>query len=238
MFFDINKFPREWGIVVFPISMTRIGNVQSPSECIDALYFLKQKISINRTGANFLYSDGLYMNFEKDVYETKNKFAQNTVSHMRGVKNLIKKHYQDFQIESAFSFESWFQMYLSHEDFFNAFKTVKDLYASDEKFRKQVALDAEEQGKELNECQISFYLEEHTFGYLILNRELELRNNFVNGQEQWVLMAYPGKPPRGQIYLFQQDPLKINSDSNPYKGQYDLVEKKFIDYNKVDLDSF
>lgn len=234
-YFDINKFPKEWGIIVLPISMSRIGNAQSPQACIDALDFFLNKIEVNRVGANFIYSEGLYMNLAQDAYETKNNFARTAVSHMNGVRNIVAKNYRKFQIDHAFNFESWFQMYLSHKNFFEVFKKVKGLYDSDPEFQRHVALDAVSQGKELNERQISFYLEEHTFAYLLLNRRLTLRNDFVNGREQWVLLAYPGNPPRGQIYLFHQDPLGLNGDSNPYKGQYDLVQKKFIPYLKVEL---
>ncbi len=237
-FFDINKFPQDWGIIVLPISMSRIANAQSPQECINALEHFLHKIVVNKVGANFIYSEGLYMNFEKEAYETKNRFAQNAVSHMGGVRKLVAKNFRKFQIDSAFHFDSWFQMYLSHNDFFSTFRAIKDFYESDEDFQKQVARDAQEQGKELTPQQINFYLEEHTFVYLLLNRQLTLQNDFVNGREQWILLAYPGRPPRGQVYLFQKDPLHINSASNPYKGQYDLVEQKFIDYHNVDLDTF
>ncbi|MDO8536877.1 MAG: hypothetical protein Q7R94_01370 [bacterium] len=237
-FLDIHKFPKEWGIIVFPISMTRIANALSPRACIDALDFFINKIQVNQVGAQFIYSEGLYMNFEQDAYETKNKFAQTAVSHMGGVRNLVDKNYRKFQINAAFSFESWFQMYLSHKDFFKAYKAIRDLYNADPEFQKYVAKDSKEQGKELTNRQVSFFLEEHTFVYLLLNKELRLHNDFVNGREQWILFAYPGKPPRGQIYLFQKDPLNLNVASNPYKGQYDLIAKKFIDYQEVDLNNF
>lgn len=238
IFYDINKFPRDWGLIVFPISMSRIGNAQSAQACIDAVAFFMEKISVHRVGANFIYSEGLYMHFEKDSHETKNKFANSASSHMGAVRNLVTKNRSRFQIDFAFSFESWFQMYLSHKDFFGVYRTVCKLYESDSEFRKWVAKDAEEQGKKLDERQLSFYLEEHAFEYLLINRELTLHNDFVNGREQWVLNVYPGKPAKAQIYLIQNDPLKLNDDSNPYKGQYDLMEKKFIDYCNVDLETF
>lgn len=237
-FFDINKFPKDWGIIVLPISMSRIANAQSPQECINALDFFLDKISVNKVGANFIYTEGLYMNFEKEAYATKNKFAQNAVSHMGGVRKLVAKNFRKFQIDSAFHFDSWFQMYLSHNDFFSIFKKIKKFYDSDLEFQKYIAKDAKELNKELTEEQINFYLEEHAFAYLLLNRQLKLQNDFVNNHEEWVLMVYPGNPPLGQIYLYQKDPLNINNDSNPYKGQYNLMKKFFIDYNKVDLETF
>jgi len=236
-YFDLNKFPKDWGIIVFPISMSRSSNAQSAEACIEALRHFLPKIQVNKVGANFIYSEGLYMNFEVDAFDTKNRFASTAVSHMGALRNLFAKHYREFQIDSALSFESWFQMYLSHKDFFNVFSTVKKLYAADPEFQKYVARDAELQGRELTERQVAFYLEEHTFAYLLLNRQLKLRNDFVNDREEWVLDVYPGSPPLGQIYLVQKDPLGLNSDTNPYKGQYDLVSKKFIPYLEVDLEN-
>lgn len=238
VFYDINKFPHDWGVIVLPISMSRMANAQSPQECINALDFFLDKIAVNKVGANFIYSEGLYMNFEKEAYETKNKFAQSAVSHMGGVRKLVAKNFRKFQIDSAFHFDSWFQMYLSHNDFFSTFRAVKKFYDTDEGFQRQVALDAQEHNRELTAQQINFYLEEHTFAYLLLNFQLTLENEFVNGRERWILLAYPGRPPRGQVYLFQKDPLEINTTANPYCGQYDLVDKKFIDHHNVDLDTF
>jgi hypothetical protein len=219
--------------------MSRIANAQSPKECGAALEWFLTKISINRVGANFIYSEGLYMNFERDAYKTKNNFAKTATSHMQGVKKFVKKNYNKFQIDSAFHFDSWFQMYLSNQNFFDAMKFISDLYKKDKEFQRQIQRDAKEQGRKLNERQITFYIEEHTFAYLLLNDKIFLQNDFVNERQRWVLLAYPGKAPRGLIYLLQQDPMHINAESqNPYKGQYNLLEKNFIDYSRVDLETY
>lgn len=228
--FDINQFPKDWGIIVFPISMSRVSNAQNPQRCVDVLKKFLPKVSANKIGVNFIYTEGLYMNFERDAFQTKNRFAQTEVMHMCGVQKLVKKNYRTFQIDSAFTFESWFQMYLSHKDFFNANRAVAELYRRDKEFRKLIAADARSQGRPLTKRQLAFFLEEHTFAYLLLNRQLSLRNEFVQGRESWVLLCYPGEPPRAQVYLFQADPLRINGDKNPYKGQYDLVSNRFISY--------
>ncbi len=234
-FYDINRFPKDWGMIVLPISMSKIISVQSAEACHSYLQEMLPKIAINRVGAHFIYSEGLYMNLERDAFVSKNNFAHAAVGHKQAMQKLLVANRQKFQIENAVSFSSWFQMYLSHKSFFNAYKTVRDLYENDSEFRRWVEHDAKENGRELTEEQLSFYLEEHTFEYLLMNRQLELHNDFVDNKEKWVLSCYPGKPLKAQIYLVQKDPLGINKDSNPYKGQYDLLEKKFIDYLKVDL---
>lgn len=237
-YFDINKFPKDWGLLVFPVSMGRIAHGQHQKHYIEWLELFLDKISSNQVGAHFLYSDALYMNFETDAYKTKNAFAQASVSHKQGLMRLVGKNYKKFQIESAFSFQSWFQMYLSHPDFFARLAEVRRIYDNDAEFQKQVSLDAKEHNRELTQNQISFYLEEHLFWYLLTNRELHLVNEFVGHREQWILPCYPGPAPRGQIYLFQLDPLKINNNLNPYKGQYDLEKRVFIDYTKTDLETY
>jgi hypothetical protein len=236
--FDINKFPKDWGLLVFPISMSRISTGQHQKLYIEWLEFFLDKITTNQVGAHFLYSEGLYMNFETDAFLTKNNFAQSAVSHKQGLMNLIEKNYKKFQITSAFSFESWFQMYLSHPDFFSCLADIRKVYEHDSLFQKYVSLDTKEHGKELDEKQLSFYLEEHLFWYLLSNRQLTINNDFVDHKEKWILPCYPGSAPRGQIYLFQLDPLRINKDNNPYKGQYDLSSKVFIDYSKIDLENY
>jgi hypothetical protein len=110
---------------------------------------------------------------------------------MHGIKNLVKKNYKKMQIDSAFSFSSWFQIYLSHSDFFDAFRKIRNFYDLDTKFQDLMKLDAKSQGRRLSQKQINFYLEEHTFVYLLLNMKLELKNDFINSRERWILLCYP-----------------------------------------------
>ena len=236
--YDINKFPKDFGIIVFPISMSRIDNAQSPKECIDVLYKFRDKVQEPKVGINFLYTEALYMNFEDKAYETKNIFAQKMVNHMNGIKNLVEKNYQDFQIHDGFHFDSWFQMYLSYNDFMSFLKTVKDDYVSDKTFQKFVQEDAQANNRELTEQQINFFLEEFAMTYLILNRKLTLTNAHVNGKEEWVLVVYPGRPLKGLIYFCQKDLLKIATDANHYNGFYDTLENKYYDFSKINLTEF
>jgi desulfoferrodoxin (superoxide reductase-like protein) len=89
-YYDINKFPKDWGMLVFPISMGRIAHGQHQKHYVEWLELFLDKISSNQVGAHFLYSDALYMNFETDAYKTKNAFAQASVSHKQGLMRLIR----------------------------------------------------------------------------------------------------------------------------------------------------
>ena len=224
-------------MIVFPISMSRIGNAQSAQACLDTLKQLAPKIQKTSVGANFIYSEGLYLNFEADARTQKNRFAQNAISHMQAVKKLRQKERVQFQIEEAFHFDSWFQMYLSHTDFFSVLGQVRKLYESDTEFQRMVSLDAHDAGKELTEQQLAFFLEEHVFSYLLLNKQLALHNDYLDHREAWILEVYPGAALRGAIYLCQQNPLSLETE-NPYIGQYNSSKQHFIDFRKTDLEHF
>ncbi len=237
-FFDINKLPATWGILVFPISMSRIENSQSASSCFEYIKIFDDKYKEPKVGAQFIYTEGLYMNFEERAYETKNKFAQRMVNHKQGLQKLIAKNFHHYQIANAFNFEAWFQMYLSHPDFFSVVAQAKMLYDTDTLFQKYVAEDSRVMERELTSQQLNFLIEEHVFSYLLLNRQLRLQNEYINGREEWLLLCYPGKPLLSEIYFYQKDILKINTDTNPYKGHYDLTQKRFYNFNEIDLENF
>jgi hypothetical protein len=76
---DINKFPATWGILLFPISMSRIDNSQSPQKYENYLKFFTSKVQTPKVGIHFFYTEGLYMNFEEKAYETKNAFIQKNI---------------------------------------------------------------------------------------------------------------------------------------------------------------
>ena len=231
-YFDINKFHKGWGLIVFPISMTRIANAQNAEAHIEYLRKFIPKIVEPKRGVHFLYTEGLYMNMPGSAYEMKNSYLNSMVAHANAFKKLLKKNQREMQIHEAFSFDSWFQMHLSHPDVLGSQREIKQFYETNDMFRSLVAEDAAQNKKILDDHQLSFFLEEHTFAYLLLNGQIKLRNDFVKGREEWILLAYPGMPPKAQIYLVQNDPLSIGKYPNPYKGQYDLVSRKFIDYSK------
>ncbi len=235
---DINKFPLGWGMLLFPISMSRVDNSQSPQEYQKYLKFFTSKLQAPKVGVHFLYTEGLYMNFEEKAYETKNAFIQKMVNHKNGMKKIIKKNFLDFQIEKAFTFQSWFQMCLSSDDFIAVLKQAHDFYQKDTRFQELIKKDADLIGKELDEKQLQFFLEEFTFSYLAIYGKLEIINSYVDGKEEWLLLAYPGKPFLSQIYFIQANILGLEKKKNFYIGHYDLGENKYYDFLKIDTNKF
>ncbi len=235
---DINKFPATWGMLLFPISMSRIDNSQSPQEYETFLKNFTSKVQAPKVGIHFFYTEGLYMNFEEKAYETKNAFIQKMVNHKNGVKKILKKNFLVFQIEKAFTFQSWFQMCLSSNDFLSVLKQAKDFYDTDTKFQELIKKDAELVGRKLDEKQLQFFLEEFTFSYLAVYGKFEITNPYVEGKEEWELLAYPGKPFLSQIYFVQKNILNFEKKEKAYIGHYDLTEKKYYDFLAIDVDTF
>jgi hypothetical protein len=200
--------------------------------------FFSSKVQTPKVGIHFFYTEGLYMNFEEKAYETKNAFIQKMAKHKNGIKKILKKNFLEFQIEKAFTFQSWFQMCLSSNDFLSVLKQAKDFFDKDPKFQELIKRDAELIGRALDEKQLQFFLEEFVFSYLAVYEKFEISNPYIEGKEEWELLAYPGKPFLSQIYFVQKNIMGFVKKDKAYIGHYDLEEKKYYDFLKIDIDNF
>lgn len=242
-FFDINKLPKEYGILVFPISISRMENAtgQTPEECLEYIkHFSPSKVSSPKIGLNMLYGDFLYFHSNEPAEVLKEKFMNSVLKHKRGFQKLISKEWDRFQIQQAFAYGVWAQLYLNYKgDFQSDFIALKNIYLEDNLFRDYLKQDAEFCGRELSEQQINFFLEEHLMFYLLSKKQIILPNEYIQGREKWILWCYPGAPLKGQIYVYQKNPLSLDLPENPYQNCfYDLEAKKLIDFTRIDLDTY
>ncbi len=239
-FYDINKFPAEKGILVFPISISRIQTGQSSQKCLEYIQHLSpSKISTPTVGLNFVYGDLLYMNSNEPAFKLKNSFMHQISEHKNGMENLLHKHRLDFQIQHAFAYQSWGQTYLDSENFTDNLKKIRDLYHSDEEFKEYVQSDADHVGRPLDDLQVEFFLEEYLMFYLTTKGKTRLRNDYIQDQEKWILFCYPGSPLKAHIYLYQLNPFGLDNPVNVYQNSfYDLEAKKLVDCSRVDLETY
>ncbi len=243
-FFDINKFPKGYGILVFPISLARVEHRtgQSPVQLIEYLkHFSPAKISDPKIGLNLVYGDSLYLNSRKPATELKGKFMNLILRHNNGFKNLLNKEKDRFQIQQAFSYEVWNQLYLDYKgaNIEQNFIDFKKWYLGDVLFQKYVKEDAVFCGREITPEQENFFLEEHFLFYLVAKKQIFFPNEYIQGREEWVLWCYPGVPLKGQVYVYQQNPLELDVPENPYQNcSYDLESKKLIDFTRIDLETY
>jgi len=142
------------------------------------------------------------------------------------------------------AYKVWNQFYLDSETFVAHYLLrLKEIYNLDEQFKKYLKEDFESMNNtelKLDDTQIDFFLEEHLMLYFITKGKMKLENNFINGHEKWILVAYPGgKPLKAHIYLHQKNFFDFDNPGNPYQDSwYDLKEKKLYDFKKIDLNTF
>lgn len=242
-FHDINKFPRGYGIIVFPISISRTDhkNGQTPEECFEYIkHFSPGKISEPKVGLNMVYGDFLYLNSKESAILLKEKLTSGILKHKNAFQKILRKNWNRFQIQHAFSFNNWNQLYLNYRgDFQSSLKKIISLYRTDKKFKRYVQDDAQYYGRPLTREQETFFLEEHLMFYLVSKKQVFLPNEYVQGRESWVLWCYPGIPLKAQAYLYQINPLKLSVPENRYENCfYDLYARKLVDFTAIDLENY
>lgn len=243
VFYDINKLPKDYGILVFPISLARTENStgQDPKQCLDYIKHLAtDKVSETKIGLNMVYGDFLYLHSKEEASTLKQKFMNIVLNHKNAFENLVRKEQQTFQIQHGFSYEVWNQLYLSYKgDFGSDFKKFKKDYLEDDSFQRYVLEDAVYCNRDLTEEQLNFFLEEHLMFYFLSKKQVVLPNEYIQGREKWILICYPGKPLKAEIYVYQKNFLSLENPENIYENcVYDLEAKKLIDFTRIDLDTY
>ena len=233
-FFDLNQLPKEEGILLWGISMSKIGNTQSPANCFEYLQHIDTKITkTDGIGMVVLYGDYLYFHSDERASVLRDRYKELMISHKSGFLNLLAKN--PAWIKKAFSFSTFGQIMLDNsEEFKKSLDVITGLYRSDDKFKEKVESDCKDAGREITPAQVMFILEEVTLFYLAAKGKLDFGNRFISGTEQWVLQMYPGKPLQSEVYLFQSNPLNLHNPKNKYENHfYDLEGKVLYDYLKM-----
>ena len=130
-FYDINKMPQQEGLIIFGISMSRIGNAQSAKKCFDYMDSFIPKILYPHVGLIFLYADFLYLYSNEKASTLKNKFQNLIHSHKNEFTKLLKKH--PLYIQKSISFLSWNQLILESKEFFDYLGRLQGIYQKDKK---------------------------------------------------------------------------------------------------------
>ena len=239
-FFDINKLPPEKGLLLFGLSMNKLQNRQSAEKCMEDIRHLgTNKISKPLVGLNFIYSDYLYLYSDKPAPELKHSFMNQVIDHRNSMQRLIEKNHMEFQIQHAFNYMVWNQLYVGTTNFSYLFEKVKALHEDSDQFKKYLEEDCQVFGREMKENQVNFFLEETLMMYLLSKNQVKLPNEFIENNQKWILFCYPGRPLKSTIYFYQLNPFKLDWPENPYQScHYDLEAQQLIDFNRVDLETY
>jgi len=240
-FFDINKLPAEKGLLLFGLSMNKLDHGgQSVQNCIEHLRnFTPSKISTPTVGANFIYSDFLYLYSDRPAPELKNSFMHSVINHKNGIQKLLQKNPIEFQIQNAVNYMAWNQLYLGSNDFNQKFDKIRKVYEGDAKFRGYIEEDSAKYNRDMGENQVNFFLEEILMFYLLLKNKVQLPNDFIEHQQKWILFCYPGPPLKSMVYLFQLNPFDLDWAENPYQNSwYNLESKKLYTFDRLNLETW
>jgi hypothetical protein len=239
-FFDINKLPPEKGLLIFGLSMNKLSNRQNPEQCInDVRHFHTAKIAKPLVGLNFIYTDFLYLYSGKPAVELKESFMTQVTSHKNGLQRLIEKNNLDFQIQHAFNYMVWNQIYVGTKNFYQLFDRIKKLYKTDVLFQHYIKEDCELYHREMEDNQVNFFLEEILMMYLLSKNQIKLPNDYIEGHQKWILFCYPGRPLKSTVYIYQLNPFDLDWPENPYQNShFDLEAKQLIDFERVKLETY
>lgn len=235
-FFDINQLPQEEGVLVFGISMSKIAHEQDAESYFSHLKHFYEKIETTAgVGAVFLYGDYLYLlTQEEDPYTLHRRYTNLMTQHKQA---LLKKINHSHLVPQALSFLTWGQVIVDNPNFIDYFNKLKKKYNEDPDLQDHVKRDSGE--RTITESQIDFILQESLFFYLISKGKVQLKNDFLNGREQWILSCYPGNPLRTETYLYQENVFNLANKSNQYESSfYDLKNELLYDYTMIDMNNF
>jgi len=236
--FDINKLPAQPGILVFPISMSRISNAQNAKMCWKYLrIFSPEKIIKPMVGLNVVYGDYLYFNSEEPASVLKSKFGGAILGHKNELLKIFKQN--PMYIDKALNFSTWNQLLLESKEFMMCMGEIKKLYEKDDIFKTYIQEDIKIYGNKNSEnLNVNFILEETLMYYLLAKGRVILKNDFIEGHQKWILWCYPGKPLKSMLYIQKINPFQFSNPENIYENSiYDLEEQKLYDVSKINLET-
>lgn len=236
-FFDINKFPKEPGIVYFALSMPLLNSTQNPQRCYEADQHLISKIQVSNVGAQVVYTDSLYLYSPERAADLKIKYQKIIEEHKQGWLHLIKQNIHI--VPSGFTFMTWSQLLLDAPKFSSQLISFRRIYDTDQQLRAYIEADIEGTGREVNDYTVAYMLEEVLADYLVVKGRVRLQNEYTKDREEWILNCYHGKPHRSYVYMLQQNLLGIDNEKNIYQNAwYDLLNKKLYQFERLDIETF
>lgn len=226
--YDINKLPTD-GYLIFPLSMSRLANGQSPEECYEMIKYFESKVSEVGIDLVLLYTNGLYYNNTEPALEVRKRTNGQMLSHRNALYKMIVKE-KKF-ITQAMHFLPWDYTILDAPRFDEFFQILKKASEADSEFNDLLKQGLA--GREANEANINFLIEEIVVTHLIREQMISLPRTLVK-KDTFRLVVYPGPHFEADKYQVKKGLLPKNPDcNNLYRAaHYDFSKKVLIDFNK------
>jgi len=230
-FYDINKLPKD-GYIVFPLSMSRLSNGQSPEELNKMLEYFENKIITMGIDVVLLYTNGLYFNSDDNAINIRKKTNGQMLSHKNAFLKLILKERKYFP--QAIHFLPWDYVILNSPKFQEYYEKLIKLKNKDLQFKKLV-IDGLK-GREPTEANLNFVIEELVVTHLIRQNLIEFPKTLVK-EDKFRLVVYPGSYLKADLYQWKNKvlPQQKEKNINPYyASQYNFTEKIIYDFDKME----
>jgi hypothetical protein len=230
---SLNKLPKEPGLLLFPISMSRIYSSQNGKKTLERLLHFEKKVSRTNVGLAIVYTDGLYQKYNQEAEDKLHKYFEMMQVHKNAYLKELRK---TTLIEKGTSFTVWNQACLHAERFTDYYHKLLALYQSDTQLQKHVHEDIRNSKKIIERKNELFVLEELLLCYLILKGKTTISNDFLLSSQQWILLCYPGPASQVFTYFFQNNFFNLDNPLNTYQHHYyDLDSKTLYDYRMITL---
>ena len=229
--FDISRISGD-GILILPVSMSRMAAGQSPEDCYEILSYFENKFETFNNDAILMYTNGLYFNAEDISFEKRTKTNAQILDHSSKMRSLIEKN-RKF-IPKAIHFMPIDYVILNSGKYQEMFNLLKKLEKEDSTYRDLLKVDLN--GREYTEANINFFLEETVVTHLITEQFVDLPTTLAK-QDEWRLICYPGSTIKSQVYVYQQNILEKNkSCTNEYRGSmYNFQDKVLEVFSDIQL---
>ena len=226
--YDINKLPTD-GYLIFPLSMSRLANGQSPEECYKMIKHFESKVSEFGIDLVILYTNGLYYNNTDSALDVRKKTNGQMLSHRNALYKMIVKDKK--YVTQAVHFLPWDYTILDAPRFEDFFQILKKEGERNKEFGDLLTQGLN--GREANEANLSFLIEEIVVTHLIREQLVSFPKTLVK-KDTFRLVVYPGVHFEADKYQCQKGLLPKNEDCiNPFRSaHYDFAKKVLVDFNK------
>lgn len=239
--FDINRVPGN-GVLIFPLSMSRLHLGQDPKALYDFLCFFDEKVTEKNIDVVFLYTNGLYFNNVEASPSYRKKTTAQMLTHKQKLDRIIRKH-NKFS-PRAIHYLPWDYLILQSEQYLDLHSKVVKLMESDRIFNQLLQLEMKSFLEPSSEAY-AFIIEETIVTYLLRNKLVPLPTT-LSDMNGWRLLVYPGRCLTPDVYLYKQKILHqnklINNDNWFHRmtssSMYNMDKRVLVDYNKFNIDDF
>lgn len=236
-FFDINRVPGN-GILIFPLSMSRLHKGQDPKALYDFLCFFDQKLVEKSVDVIFLYTNGLYFNNVGVSPEYRKKTTAQMLTHKQELNRLIKKHNRFSP--KAIHFLPWDYIILQCDTYLELQAEFLKLMDADSVFKQLIDCEIKTTTETMLEAR-AFIIEESIVTYLIRNKKIVLPMT-LSDANAWRLLLYSGRCLMPDVYLYQKKllPQQVSSQDQWFHqttsySMYNMEKRILVDYNKIDF---